>query len=562
MSQLLKTYKAPSLELVCKVIEAGVIPQQMFGLKDTVKTWFKNMLNDGYLVTFERGNVPTEWYKDENDNDQYRLFTGHLVKEFDGKKAYYWAREKHEHDYIHNNMIKVVKAWEEIEQQAKLFLKHNKCIVISAFDAEDMYNQEYNKIFDHFTFECVSASVYIDYLESRDKYYKIKDIESHLVFDEALICRNWDYYRNLKLFSYFKPQSVQFSTFINGKNVKEKVNVGDFWVDYATDTVFQESEDFLGNKILKFAEHPHISGGRVCAGGWSQSWNECRNLGRIFGWHSGFALFLRRYNSRSPYNQPLLFKTDFKLKVEDETFEYKFESPAEAIKVMNLRSRVTGSRNIENLIPHLKRCKHNNISATRYFESLNLLNRLSNVCNRELRHANSSKKTHVKEIYHETMIFLKNNYDVRDYEMWEMKLADKDYFGKAIHNLWKDCNRFRDLNNNDNSSANRKPTLKQILLAARGHYSRDENLARTLLNNQQVYVNGFYSRIVNRYKNYENKMFIYAKRRALKAAKASISETRDFVKTLNSLDKDLNFRVIGKLYKEFETKLDMRGQQI
>ena len=562
MSQLLKTYKAPSLELICKVIEAMVIPREMFGCSDTIKTWFKNMLNDGYLVTFQRGNVPTEWYKDENDNDQYRLFTGHLVKEFDGKKAYYWEREKHEHDYIHNNMIKVVKAWEEIEQQAKIFLRHNKCIVISAFDAEDIYNQEYNKIFDHFTFECVSASVYSDYLESRDKYYKIKDIESHLVFDEALISRDWDYYRNLKLFSYFKPQSVQFSTFINGKNVKEKVNVGDFWVDYHTDTVYQESEDFLGNKVLKYAEHPHISSGRVCAGGWSQSWNECRNLGRIFGWHSGFALFLRRYNSRSPYNQPLLFKTDFKLKVEDETFEYKFESPAEAIKVMNLRNRVTGSSNIENLIPHLKRCKHNNISATRYFESLRLLNRLSDVCNRELRHANSSKKTYVKEIYHETMIFLKNNYNVRDYEMWEMELADKDYFGKAIHNLWKDCNRFRDLNDNNNSLANPKPTLKQILLAARGHYSRDENLARTLLNNQQVYVNGFYSRIVNRYKNYENKMFIYAKRRALKAAKVSISETRDFVKTLNSLDKDSNFRVIGKLYKEFETKLDMRGQQI
>jgi len=558
MSQLLKKYKAPDLELICRVIEAMIIPKEMFQCSSAVKTWYKDMLNDGYLVTFSKNDVPIEWYDDDRGNECHRLFTGHQTKEWGTQTAYYWERTVKDNEYIHNKMIKTVKAWEEIEQQAKLFLKHNKCIVVANFNTDTTYNPHYDILFNHFNFSRENIPLYNDYLESRSHYYKISDLKPQFVFNQALISDDYDYYRNLTLFAYFKPQSVQFSTFINGKNVKDKVNVGDYWVNYRTDTAYQESEDFLGNKVLKYANHPHISDGRVCAGGWSQAWTECRNLGRIFGWHSGFALFLRRYNSRSPYNQPALFKTNFKLKVEDETFEYQFESPAEAIKVMQLRSRLTGSNNIEKLIPHLKRCKHNNLSAIRYFECLNLLKRISGVCTRELRHANSSKLKHVKEIFNDTATFLKDTYKARDYELYSLELDEKDYFGKAVHNLHKDAFRFKEQYNNGKKTLN--PTLKQILLAARGHYSEDENLARTIMTNNQVHINTFYTRIVNRYNNYQNRMFIHAKRKYLKAAKENIQELRAFVNALKATKKDSNFKVVTQLFNDFETKLDVKGQ--
>ena len=77
MSQLLKNYKAPSVELICKVIEARIVKEDMFDASDAVKTWYKDMLNDGYLVTFSKNDVPIEWYDDEGGNECTRLFTGH-----------------------------------------------------------------------------------------------------------------------------------------------------------------------------------------------------------------------------------------------------------------------------------------------------------------------------------------------------------------------------------------------------------------------------------------------------------------------------------------------------
>lgn len=566
MSQLLKNYKAPSVELICKVIEARIVKEDMFDASDAVKTWYKDMLNDGYLVTFSKNDVPIEWYDDEGGNESNRLFTGHQTKEWGVQTAYYWERTVKDNEYLHNKMIKTVKAWEEIEQQVKMFLRHNKCIIIQDFNTEKVYNRNYEDVIESMEFNNVDKSYYNDWFEQRNCYYEIDTLESLQVFDISLKERDYKYYRDLTIFAYFKPQSVQFTTFINGKNVKEKVNVGDYWVNYHTDVAYQESEDFLGNRVLRGAEHPHIADGRVCAGGWSQAWNECRNLGRIFGWHSGYSLFLRRYNSRSPYNMPLLFKTDFKMVYGDENddkevFEYQFNSPAEAIKVMKERNQVFGGSNLERLFPHLKRCKHNNISAMRYFEAFNLLKRINTMCSHELRHVNKSKAQHLKEIYQDIIDYIRNTYDVRDYEIVNLELNDNDYFGKAILSLWKDCGILRTIFA-DGRDKSLKPTLKQILLACRGHYSKNKDLAKMIKSNNQMRINTLYSNIVKKYSNYELRMFTYAKRRALKAAQYSIKETRDFVNTLKSVKKDSNYRIINELFKDFETKLDRRGQQI
>ena len=79
------------------------------------------------------------------------------------------------------------------------------------------------------------------------------------------------------------------------------------------------------------------------------------------------------------------------------------------------------------------------------------------------------------------------------------------------------------------------------------------------MTNNQVNLNTFYTRIVNRYNNYQNRMFVHAKRKYLKAAKENIKELRAFVNALKATKKNANFKVVTELFNDFENKLYVKG---
>ena len=363
----------------------------------------RKLVDNGHVVSFNIRDTPNYVWADDEDKIETAEFvktTTILDNNNNTIPMYTWKTADHDAPYWFHKNIATIRLWDEIDDQVSMFLRHFKCVLIDNISDCLHTNKTVN------TLRNMIDNSYGNYISkpNNDKYY----LTDRILNNSVTMLNEVPDYRTLDLFIYIKPQTITFMDYRKGPGKKTKMSVGDFYINYETEYVYQDSLDYLNRAIITHATHPHISQGNYCAGGWSAEWCQAKQYGRIYAYASAFAQFLRRYNSRSPYNSPEKFDLNYAENIEVrsgdgiEKYNYTFDSPIEAIKV---RQKFNGRAAII-----LKRCAKYKVTPLRYIHAATLFNTILQAVtnihhrkdeNRRIRHMMVDDKSMIKRILEE-----------------------------------------------------------------------------------------------------------------------------------------------------------------
>ena len=242
----------------------------------------------------------------------------------------YWPRELAETANITErlscSMALYLRNSDEIIQSAELFHKHFNYDVI-----HDAYligsKTKIVKLLDGAFGEEGNPSRWENKVSNpiKSRHVYVKDKEEAVILDK-------EEFPDTRTSLLFKIPAQDIRYRKNGGF--EKIRLNDYFISWNSNNAFliyEITRNYNNELIMVPAVHPHIQNGSYCAGGWSQEWLNNSRKGRAYAVAAGFAQFLRRYNSGSPYNAAHKFRLDYSKNYE----EHKIEEIGSSLKSIN-----------------------------------------------------------------------------------------------------------------------------------------------------------------------------------------------------------------------------------